>query len=304
MSLLLSPFSSPPPTPSCGQGTPDDGTDTDGSGALKLGLGLFIITGLLVSYLPQFLKIIKSKTSLGLSVWFLFLGSFGNVAIVVNVTIQQADTSTMWSCIQNTLGFTQIFIQFLCFHYLIFLFYIYFPERPELPRSEDPEYKHALQVLRYMIYWMVVNAVVLVACLVLRLEMLTWTVMAVLGAISLVTTFVQYLPQIAKTVESRSPGALSVLTLIMQCPGNIILVYSISLQPGTNWTSWVAFLASGIFQFILLSLCVFFMLSAPRDGYVRIEDGPPGSPPFIPDERTPLILGDGGIVVEEDVRSG
>ncbi|KAI8846971.1 hypothetical protein BC829DRAFT_397543 [Chytridium lagenaria] len=220
---MSNPFSAWTPHPITSHNTTSTcPTDDDEDAALKLGL---------------FLKIIKSKTSLGLSVWFLFLGSFGNVDYSDNCV------AAGWEC--------------------------------ECPR--------------FMIYWGVAVALLVVACLVMQWETMTVGTMVGLGMVSLGMTLVQYLPQIWRTVKDRAPGALS---------ETLFFVYSISLQPGTDWTSWIAFLASGSFQFLLLLLCLFYSVTE-REGYVRIPDA--GAPPIVPEEgeRRPL-LGQ-GIEIEDDV---
>ncbi|KAJ3098516.1 hypothetical protein HDU96_011056 [Phlyctochytrium bullatum] len=276
-----------------------DCTDQDDAETLflQLSMGVFIITGLLVSYLPQFRKIIVSKSSAGLSVWFLFLGSLGNMGLVTVATIQQANQIPLVSCFANTLGFTQIFVQFSCFHYLIFLYYAYYPYRPTSNGAAalpDPERQLNNRVLKLILAWLVVNAFLLVTSLVTRDALLVTVTTGVLGSIALGTTFVMYLPQLWKTIQDRSPGAVSIAMLAMQCPGNFILVYSLTLQPGTDWTTWVAFLASGIFQLILLSLCVFFLIRGPPADSFE-EEAQPQRPAESADaernatEQTPLL---------------
>ncbi|KAJ3023596.1 UNVERIFIED_CONTAM: hypothetical protein HDU68_008535 [Siphonaria sp. JEL0065] len=56
----------------------------------RLGLGLFIICGLVVSYLPQFAKIIALKSSRGISPTFLLIGALGGAASLANIVLLQA----------------------------------------------------------------------------------------------------------------------------------------------------------------------------------------------------------------------
>lgn len=44
----------------------------------------------------------------------------------------------------------------------------------------------------------------------------------------------------------------------MQCPGSFLFVYSLILQPGINWTSWISFAICGTFQGILIIMYVWF----------------------------------------------
>ncbi|KAJ1562044.1 hypothetical protein HK096_002340 [Nowakowskiella sp. JEL0078] len=80
----------------------------------------------------------------------------------------------------------------------------------------------------------------------------------ILGVIATLTSFFMWFPQIIKTFQSRRVGSLSIPMMIMQTPGSFVFTYSLMMQPGANWTSWISFLASGIQQGILLILCLIF----------------------------------------------
>jgi hypothetical protein len=47
-------------------------------------------------------------------------------------------------------------------------------------------------------------------------------------------------------------------TLLIQAPGSFLFVYSLAIQPGTNWTSWISFAFSGTFQFMLILMYIVF----------------------------------------------
>lgn len=53
----------------------------------------------------------------------------------------------------------------------------------------------------------------------------------------LVLTSVQYTPQLYHTWHSKLVGALSIPMMLIQTPGAVLMVLSIALRPGTNWTS-------------------------------------------------------------------
>ena len=81
-----------------------------------------------------------------------------------------------------------------------------------------------------------------------------------LGMVSLILSSVQFIPQIVTTLETESLGALSLTTLALQSPGAALMVYSLILQPGTNWTSWISFAAAGSCQGVLLIIGIVFFL--------------------------------------------
>lgn len=58
-----------------------------------------------------------------------------------------------------------------------------------------------------------------------------------LGVTSTFLAAFQYLPQIVHTYHHKLVGALSIGMMLIQTPGAILMVTSIALRPGTNWTS-------------------------------------------------------------------
>ncbi|KAJ3074823.1 hypothetical protein HDU98_010092 [Podochytrium sp. JEL0797] len=56
----------------------------------RISLGLFIVCGIVFSYLPQFAKITALKSSRGISPGFLVVGSIGGAASLANISLLQA----------------------------------------------------------------------------------------------------------------------------------------------------------------------------------------------------------------------
>ena len=58
-----------------------------------------------------------------------------------------------------------------------------------------------------------------------------------LGVSSALLAALRYAPQIAHTWGLKLVGALSIPMMCIQTPGAVLMVLSIALRPGTNWTS-------------------------------------------------------------------
>lgn len=58
-----------------------------------------------------------------------------------------------------------------------------------------------------------------------------------LGVSSAMLAAIQYAPQIMHTYNAKLVGALSIPMMLIQSPGAVLMVLSIALRPGTNWTS-------------------------------------------------------------------
>ena len=68
-----------------------------------------------------------------------------------------------------------------------------------------------------------------------------------LGVSSALLATVQYAPQLLHTYRMKLVGALSIHMMLIQTPGGVLMVTSIALRKGTNWTS--AFFSSFFFFF-------------------------------------------------------
>ncbi|KAJ8520533.1 hypothetical protein ONZ45_g2687 [Pleurotus djamor] len=95
-------------------------------------------------------------------------------------------------------------------------------------------------------------------------QVLNWATF--LGVTSALLAAVQYAPQIAHTYRHKVVGALSIPMMCIQTPGAILMVTSIALRPGTNWTSWITFAVAGIMQGTLLVMCICWKFRQQRLG--------------------------------------
>ncbi|THU81397.1 hypothetical protein K435DRAFT_693681 [Dendrothele bispora CBS 962.96] len=77
-----------------------------------------------------------------------------------------------------------------------------------------------------------------------------------LGLTSAILCSLQYLPQILLTYRSKLVGALSIPMMCIQTPGAVLMVTSIAVREGTDWTSWGTFAVAGICQGVLLVMCL------------------------------------------------
>lgn len=121
-----------------------------------------------------------------------------------------------------------------------------------------------------------------------------------LGVSSAMLSAIQYAPQLVHTYRMKVVGALSIPMMCMQSPGAAIMVLSIALRPGTNWTSWIMFAVSGIMQGGLLIMCILWTFRQRRLGIDEF-----GNPLPLSQSTSDLTTdaGDGGVpglVADED----
>ncbi|ORY04902.1 hypothetical protein K493DRAFT_275462 [Basidiobolus meristosporus CBS 931.73] len=238
---------------------------------MEFAISVFLAVGMLASYLPQHFKILLSKTSEGFSPWFLLLGSISCASSFLNVLVLQFPIVlccrylSSGDCFENILGIIQVGIQWSMFAIILILYIIYFPQHKKTTRIlnsdqsvQTPDWRHSILV-----------TVLVAAHFVLSLFVSIWVLSSFgpasaqanlwagfLGLLSTTMATLQYIPQIHRTWRLKAVGALSIPMMLMQTPGAFLFAYSIYLRPGTNWTSWMTFVASGTLQGTLLIMCL------------------------------------------------
>lgn len=86
-------------------------------------LAVVIVVGILVSYLPQHLRIILRRSSEGISPYFVLLGTTSGTFALANILTlprSQADIAccyeiSRFACISGLLGIAQVAVQWGCF---------------------------------------------------------------------------------------------------------------------------------------------------------------------------------------------
>jgi len=92
-----------------------------------------LCVGLVVSYIPQHLRIILTKSSEGLNPAFLLLGTVSAASALLNMITLQAPLlrccahSTMGRCVETSAGVIQLGVQWFCFSLVFVLYMVYFP---------------------------------------------------------------------------------------------------------------------------------------------------------------------------------
>jgi uncharacterized protein with PQ loop repeat len=227
-----------------------------------------VILGIILTFLPQQLRIIRRKSSLGISPYFMLLGITSVLAQLANILLLQIPTlerciggkhehrlNSTSSCAEDMLGIIQVLILTICLAVNWTLFLVYYPR----PWSNSTEGFQTQRCLKLFIYYCLACGVYL-----------TYTFIA-FGAHSegtrksgqifgLLCTFLscqQYIPQIYRTIVTKNIGSLSALTLAIQAPGSFFFGYTIAQRPGTDITSWGSFVISGLCQTILVAICAY-----------------------------------------------
>ncbi|KAL1989623.1 hypothetical protein VTN49DRAFT_6820 [Thermomyces lanuginosus] len=273
-------------------------------------LSLLILVGILASYLPQHVRIIRLRSSFGISPYFVLLGTTSGTSSFANIlTLPKSARDVACcreisglSCFSGLLGIFQVGTQCLSFYVILLLFVVFFPRDPAaaaatsdpLPRKQAT-YRTAIGVAIVCVVHalaVIITSIIVAATQPNHLQ--AWA--NFLGIMSATLASIQYFPQIYTTFRLQRVGSLSIPMMCIQTPGSLVWAASLAARLGTEgWSTWGVYVLTAILQGTLLMMAVYFEYLGPKkdiistippsdDGEVSSE-GRNGSA----SERTPLL---------------
>ncbi|KAF2010046.1 PQ loop repeat protein-like protein [Aaosphaeria arxii CBS 175.79] len=271
----------------------------------QFSVSVFIVVGILVSYLPQHYKIISRRSSRGLSPLFVLLGTISGTASIANILTLPESTRDMrcckeigsYPCAAALLGIAQIGVQWTCFFFIMLLFLIFFP-RSSLS-SEDPSdidedtnlptWKEAILVLAASLTFFVIalfGSIVFANAAPQYIR--GWA--NFLGLLGTVLAAIQYIPQIITTWRLQAVGSLSVPMMCIQTPGSFVFAASLAVRLGPGgWSAWGLFILTGCLQGCLLAMSLGFLWRDRKAVRGESAEGSNGGAVAGDSERTPLL---------------
>ncbi|KAJ5918925.1 hypothetical protein N7454_010069 [Penicillium verhagenii] len=291
-------------------------------------LSVLIIIGILVSYLPQHIRIIKRRSSFGISPYFVLLGTTSGTSAFANILVFPKTAQEFacckeidgMACFAGLLGVFQMGTQWLSFFFILLLFVIYFPRAtsPTDPvesvssDSSGPTYRTALSITAICLFHVLVTLILSVAFAIRQPAALpAWA--NFLGILAAILASIQYFPQIYTTLRLRCVGSLSIPMMCIQTPGSLVWAASLAAREGLKgWSIWGVLVVTACLQGTLLVMAIYFEYFAPDSKHKGsdnedsgVQDGPsngavpspertetPGREPVsveYPSEETPLL---------------
>ncbi|BFU21570.1 PQ loop repeatcontaining protein [Entamoeba histolytica KU27] len=244
---------------------------------LSFTIGLVIMIGTILSVIPQYVKLIRTRDSSGLSPFYLLIQFINQVTTVANACITNA--TYIHSCVY--IGFSQCFpvlvswtqIMLLAMVYLpqIFFYLLFYPNKKEFILFKLP------------LICLPIVIIISIICLgtVPLLEFtdgecgdITGGFAFVYGIIAAVCVIIQWSPQIYMTFRRKAAGALSMLMLSITAPGMTVLTLYMIFITKQPFSTWLSNAASAVQQLILLSMLVYYELLLPRFKHKDQEKAP------------------------------
>src|SRR5690242_4837760 len=104
---------------------------------------VIVIVGIVLTFVPQYARVIRLKSSLGLSPYFLLLGITSVYAQLINILLLQISVFRKcrhepdYACLSNLLGMVQVAVLAACITLNCCLYISYFPSRISSSEGKD-----------------------------------------------------------------------------------------------------------------------------------------------------------------------
>lgn len=234
-------------------------------------LDYILIGAIVLTYIPQYFRIINRKNSLGLDPYFLLLSLSSVIAQLVNIVILQIDViedclNDKTKCLPDALGFIQILVLTMCILVNTFLFLYYYPwtgteEGNENGNEQQETFSERNDQVKIccFYFWTFIFISSIIVMGAARGDIHSDKSRFIgqsFGVACTIMSFVQYLPQLWTTWQTQYVGALSALMLAIQSPGSYYFAYTISQKKGTDISAWSSFFISATFQLVLCTMCI------------------------------------------------
>ena len=250
---------------------------------------IIIIIGIFGTFLPQYVRIFRKGSSVGLSPHFLLLGITSVLAQLINIIVMQIRVlddcmdPEKSGCLSNVLGIVQVIVLTTCIATNCVLFLVYYPK----PLGLTTEGNEALRCIKIFIGFLLFCTFVLLVTFAAfgKYSSKIRNVGQFFGIFCTILSCIQYIPQIYRTWISKRIGALSATSLAIQAPGSYFFAYTVATRPETDLTTWGSFFISGTFQLILVIICVYLKRAGYEDDQIFVDE----TVETEVDETTPII---------------
>lgn len=233
--------------------------------------GICITLGTVISIIPQIVNFVKNRSSYGVNTFTLIMTSLGQFVNVWNYfALHAADfigtaSYSFTTYMPRLLSFLNLFSLWYVYLANAFLNFIFFDKKPREHRDIKAIKSNYKTNIGLSIALFAGEFVLIVMFIAFGLsqgffEPLIRKYGYILGVSGGVIAIIQYAPQMYTTCKLQSPGSLSIILFLIQAPGGTVNALFMAIGNKDNWTTWFPIIVGAIQQFILLGICIFFIL--------------------------------------------
>ena len=234
-------------------------------------VGAAIFIGTIIGLIPQLFRIIKLRTSYGISPYSVMVTSISQLVVVLNVfCLHGADFYGMLQItplrtIPRQLTFGNLFILWIVYLPIVSLVFIFYDNEERSNRKEN-SIKRDWKITFLLSLALVIVTLSLFLPIIILIfivgpgsnEILNYG--KILGTISSFITICQYLPQFITTCKIKDNGSFSLVTLCIQAPGGTLNAVFMMVGNGENWTTWISTFTAAVQQWLLLILMIYYKI--------------------------------------------
>lgn len=237
--------------------------------------GSLIFIGTVISLIPQLIRLVRLRSSYGISPSFVLITSLSQFLGTLNyISLHNADffgihQITITRTIPRLLTFANLFSLWILYLPVSALVII-FNDRKERPNKPSRNFKKEFLFSNFFI--MTLHSISLSFIIVYFIigflkgfgsyDLLQFG--KVTGTISTFITLAQYIPQIVTTCKIKDNGSMSIITLAIQAPGGTANAIFMIFGNNDHWTTFMSTLSSAIQQWLLFLLCVYYKIQQRR----------------------------------------
>ena len=214
--------------------------------------GWVLISGTIISYIPQYIKLYKYKTTIGISELMLIYGALSclfNVIASIEVN-REGISKCKDDCYNIFLPIVQLTIPWITglIFYAMFIYYY-------------KEYDR-VRVIFNLYKFTAINLVVFLVTFIVNYFSNSFdtdeTVSIVYSILSSIFCIIMWIPQIRTTIETREEGSLSLLSLFIHALGCLVTVIYQSLTNKSMFWVITSYIISFITEMGIVTICIYF----------------------------------------------
>ncbi|CAL6006027.1 PQ_loop repeat-containing protein [Hexamita inflata] len=236
-------------------------------------MGVILILGSFLSFVPQIIKLCILKKTDGMSFQMLHLALYNQWSLLVNFFMSQfpqvmSCNNTFWKCVANIIPQINSVFGFLGF-FVPFLQYLYYQKREQGYSAEFK--KNVIYSLIFTFYALVTTFGFVFSGFFFSVCDPTFkTFTFIFAFISMCCACVQWIPQIIKTYKLQAVGSFSIFGQCINVPGQVISLITLILS-NNGWTTWITNIAQLIMQSVLLVLLLRYQCCEPYKSKNKAE---------------------------------
>jgi uncharacterized protein with PQ loop repeat len=237
-------------------------------------LGWCLITGAILSYIPQYYKLYKKKDCSGISLINVFLGClscyFNTVGfILINKSKFECDEYDYY-CIHKDLPLFQMINVWICMNILFIMVHYYSYQHKQI-MNNNVTYEYSIKLYRTYVFVMIVYSIL---TLLLYVYVHNTTFMKyyanITNIISSITSIFMWIPQIKETYRLKKANSLSLISIGIHAIGCVAtIVYQMYYIHQQVWVI-LPYLIGGFLELVIIAICLYYINYKPYDNVLHL----------------------------------